>query len=218
MSLLRAVAEHFVAPADEAARPAPRAPVAAVSGVPPAVGLLCEPRHARAAGRAVGLHLAKRRKAQAALVAVWTVDGGAATMSGATPLGGEARRLVRALAGRDIAAHASGRVVTAALPHDADAAAQVAAQGFAVAASLPTVLVIAGPREQPLDELLCTRDLVLVVDGGDDLLADTALAALHRRGVAARRCALPASAVASRGGSLLPSARRGLDTAMEGLA
>ncbi len=218
MSLLRAVAEHFVAPAGEAARPVSGAPIATVSGVPPALGLLCEPRHARAAGRAVGLHLARRRKAQAALVAIWTADGGAATMSGATPLGGETRRLVRALAGRDITAHASGRAVVATLPHEADMAAQVAAQAFAVAASLPTVLVIAGPREEPLDELLCARDLVLVADGGDDLLADIAVAALQRRGVSARRCALPATAVAARGGSLLPSARRGLDTAMEGLA
>lgn len=219
MSVLRALTEHFVAPAEEGRPSVVRAePVA--TAIPPGVGLLCPPRQGRTAGSAVGQHLARRRRAPAALVAVWTGDD-PSSAAGGTVLGREARRLVRALGERDLAAHASGRVVVVALPAAPDIAAAAASQAFAVAAALPTVLVLAGPRDERLDALLEQRDLVLVADAGDGLVADAAVQSLQRRGVAARRCALPAptvTAVAARGGGLLPSARRGLDTALEGLA
>lgn len=223
MSVVRALVEHFVAPAgDEGHRPRRvAAPAGAVTGVPPAVGLLCGSRRARSAGCAVGLHLVRRHRAGAAVVAVWTGEDPRAAASAGAPAGREARRLVRALAGREIAAQAAGRLAVAELPAAPDAAAQVAAHVLAVGAAVPTVLVLAGPREDPLDDLLASRDLVLVADVGDALLADVAVGALQRRGVRARRCALPApqaTAMAARGAGLLPAARRGLEAALEGLA
>lgn len=223
MSVMRALVEHFVAPADAGHAP-PRehdAPARAVAAVPPAVGLLCGPRRARSAGCAVGLYLVRRHRAGAAVIAVWTGEDPRAAASAGAPAGREARRLVRALAGREIAGHASGRVAVVDLPAAPEAAAAVAAQVLAVGAAVPTVLVMAGPREDPLDELLVSRDLVLVADTDDGLLADVAVAALQRRGVQARRCALPApqaAAMAVRGAGLLPATRRGLDAALEGLA
>lgn len=220
MSVLRAVADYFVAPPPDASpAPAPVTPARGdVSVVPPAVGVLCRPRHARPVGCAVALHLARRRRAAGAMVAVWTGTDPAPAAGGTAPAGRGARRLAQALSGRGITAHAAGRLTVAALPGDAPAAAEVAVQALAVGAAVPTVLVVAGPREDALDELLATRDLVLIA--GDDLPADLAINALRRRGVAARHCALPpppAAAVATRGGGLLPAARRGLDTALEGL-
>lgn len=220
---MRALVEHFVAPADEP-DPRPRrdlTPARIVAAVPPAVGLLCGSRRARSAGCALGLHLVRRHRSGAAVVAVWTGDEPPAGATVGGPAGREARRLVRTLAGREVEAHAAGRVAIADLPAAPGEAAAIAAQVLAVGAAVPTVLVLAGPREDSLDELLASRDLVLVADTGDALLADVAVTALQRRGVQARRCALPApqaTAMAVRGAGLLPAARRGLDAALEGLA
>ncbi|MGK2936385.1 MAG: hypothetical protein ACSLFR_01060 [Solirubrobacteraceae bacterium] len=223
MSVMRALVDHFVVPVgDEGPRPSRRAePAHGVTAVPPAVGLLCGARRARSAGCALGLHLVRRHRAGAAVVVVWTGEDPRATASAGAPAGREARRLSRALAVREIAARAAGRLAVAELPAAPDEAAQVAAQVLGVGAAVPTVLVLAGPREDPLDALLESRDLVLVAGTGDGLLADVAVEALQRRGVAARRCALPApqaTAMAARGAGLLPAARRGLDAALEGLA
>lgn len=221
MTVLRALVEHFVAPVAEAE---PRRPPAAASlpahrAQPPAVGLLCGRRHARAAGCTVALHLAQRHRARAAVVALWTA-GDAAAPGGGTPPTREARRVVRALDAREVPAHAAGRVVVAPLPAAQEDAASAAAQVFAVAAALPTVLVLSGPREDPLEDLLASRDLVLVAQEGDGVVCELAVGALRRRGVAARPCALPpppVAAVAARGAAVLPAARRGLDLALEGL-
>jgi hypothetical protein len=110
--------------------------------------------------------------------------------------------------------------VIAELPGDQEEAAAAAVRAFAVAAAVPTVLVLSGAREEALDGLLTTRDLVLVADDRDGPMAGLAVAALQRRGVAARRCALPAAptAAAAARGALLPAARRVLDLALDGLA
>lgn len=224
MTMLRALVEHFVAPAEEGGRPARTSvgPVApSVASVPPAVGVLCGPRHGGAAGSAVALRLAQRHRARVAVVALWPPERpGVPSLPGAPPAR-EARRVAGALGSRDLATHVAGRVVLTALPADQHDAAAAAERAFAVAAHLPTVLVLAGPRDEPLDALLCARDLVLVADDVGDVVADLALDALRRRGVAARRCAVPTAPVAvaaARGALVLPAARRGLDVALEGLA
>lgn len=216
MSALRALVEHFVAPAEEAPHVAPPP----VVSVPPAVALLCGARHARSAGGILGLRLAQRHGVRAALVAVWTARDTSALAAGAggAPATREARRVARACAGRELVAHATGRVVLVDLPTAEEEAAAAARQAFGVAAALPTVLVVAGPRHTPMGELLASRDLVLAA-GDDDVLTDLAVAALQRDGVAARRCALPAApaaAAAMRGLPLGPAARRACDLALEG--
>jgi hypothetical protein len=83
------------------------------------------------------------------------------------------------------------------------------------------VLVLAGPREEPLDALLRARDLVLVADDLGDAVAALALDVLRRQGVPAQPCTVPTAlvaAAAARGAVVLPAARRGLDVALEGLA
>lgn len=216
MSALRAVADYFVAPAADAAdaparRPAVRAQTA---HVPAAVGVLCAPADARAIGCAAGLQLVGAGAAPAALVALWT---GAEPRPGgaAAPPARAARRLAAAAAGRGLAARAAGRLTVIGLPADADAAVAAARQALATAAAVPTVLVVAGPREDALDDLLCACDVVLVA--GDDALAGLAAELLERRGVATRRVAapaVPAAAVAARGAALLPAARRALGPAL----
>lgn len=219
MTALRALVEHFVAPAGEdVSRPAAPRNAPAATHVPPAVGLLCGPRHARAVGCMVALCLARRTRSRAALAAVW--GPGVPPSPGGAPPSREARRVAQALGARDVPAQAVGRVVVAALPAAQEDAAVAAGRVFAVAADLPTVLVLAGPRDAPLDALLATRDVVLVADERDGLVTDLAVASLQRRGISARRCALPAppfAAVAARGAAVLPAARRGLDLALEGL-
>lgn len=215
MSALRALVEHFVAPPEEAPLVAP----APVVSVPPAVALLCGARHARSAGGILGLRLAQRHGVRAALVAVWTGQhaGGAGAGTAGGPTTREARRVARACVSRELMAHAAGRVVVVDLPSDEAAAAAAARRAFGVAASLPTVLVVAGARDTPMADLLASRDLVLVA--GDDALADLAVDALRRDGVTARRCALPAApaaAAAMRGMPLGPAARRACDLALEG--
>lgn len=223
MTMLRALAEHFVAPAHDITGPRAEPPGAAspAAAVPPAAGLLCGPRHADAAGAAVALRLAQRHRSRAALVALWLpARPGAPTVPGAPPTR-EARSIARAVLARDLPVHAAGRVVLAALPPDQHQAAIAAERAFAVAAHLPTVLVLAGPREAPLDALLCARDLVLVADDLGDTVAELAVDGLRRQGVAARRCAVPTApvaAAAARGALALPAARRGLDVALDGLA
>lgn len=217
MSALRELAAYFVAPpsgeaAAVSARPArPRA-----AGVPSEVGLLCPARDARAAGCATGLHLARATGAQAALVAVWT--GAEASPGGAgAPAARAARRLAQAAGARGIAAKAAGRLAVAHLPAEAQAAAAQARRVLAVGAAGPTVLVVAGPREDPLDDILCERELVLVA--GDGPLAELAAARLGDRGVRTGRVGIPpapAAAVAARGAGLLPGARRGFAGAWEG--
>jgi hypothetical protein len=221
MTMLRALVEHFVAPAQDAVRPAPvptELAVTAVTAVPPGVGVLCGPRHAVAAGSAVALRLAQRHRARAAVVAVWPAERPG--VPGAPPAR-EARRVATALGSRDLATHVAGRVVLTALPGDQHDAAAAAERAFAVAAHLPTVLVLAGPREEPLDALLRARDLVLVADDLGDAVAALALDVLRRQGVPAQPCTVPTAlvaAAAARGAVVLPAARRGLDVALEGLA
>lgn len=221
MTMLRALVEHFVAPAQDVASssPARREPVPAVAVVPPAAGVLCGPRHAGAAGAAVALRLAQRQRARAAVAALWPPESLDAPSVPGAPPSREARRVADALKARDFAVQTAGRVVVAALPGEQEEAAAAAERAFVVAAHLPTVLVLAGPREEPLDAVLCARDLVLVADDLDDAVAELAVDALRRRGVAARRCVLPTApvaAAAARGALVLPAARRGLDLALDG--
>lgn len=223
MTMLRALVEHFVAPVADGERPARTSvdPVACgVAAVPPAVGVLCRPRQAATAGVVVALRLAQRHRARAAVVALWPpARHGGLGVPGALPTR-EARRVAAALGARDLETHVAGRVALAVLPSDQQDAATMAERAFAVAAHLPTVLVLAGPRDEPLDAVLRARDLVLVADDLGDAVVDLALDALRRHGVPARRCAVPTAPVAvaaARGAVVLPAARRDLDLALEGL-
>ncbi len=181
MSVLRAVLEHFLV------APGPETPVgparAAVEPSHESVAVLCAPRHAATLGAAVGAGLAREHAARAVLVCAW---GGAARRPGpALPPTGPARRLARSLGARGHAATTSGRLVFVAVQDAATARRALAA------APGPSVLVVAGPRDAPMDAVLRAQDRVLVADVGDEGIAALAEARLAADGVSAARCVVP---------------------------
>jgi hypothetical protein len=148
---------------------------------PATVAILAPPGRALAAGGAVALAVAKG----VAVVAVW---GGRDAGAARAPAQPRARRVATKLAGRGHDAVATGRLVVVALDGP-DEAARVAA-----AADVPTVLVVAGPRDAQVDRVLRDHDRVLVC--GDDLVADLAAESVRALGVRAGAVALPAAAAA----------------------
>jgi hypothetical protein len=189
MSLVRAVREHFLVPASAVAAPAhPVAPSSTGgSGRASAVAVLCRERDAAVMAASVGADLARQEGARAVLVCVW----GARVPGSRLPATGAARRLARALGARGQAAAASGRLVWT-------EAADAAAAGRALAAAPgPTVLVVAGPRDERLDVLLRAQDQVVVAAAGEEGVAELACARLASEGVVAARCPVP-SGVARR--------------------
>jgi len=229
MSLRRLVCEHFVAPADESGlgpcesfvspgEDPDGACAVSVPRTPPGVGLLCGPADAPALGAALGLALARRHRAAAVAVCVWT-GGGPLRVHWRAPALPSARRLVSGLAARGHDAVGAGRLVTVRLPAACDEAATEARRAAAVAASAgraPTVLALGGPRVSAFDALLAEQDLVVVAtrSGAAPVLARLAVQGLAAEAVCACACevpgAAPARALAEAGLLLLPSARRAL--------
>jgi soluble lytic murein transglycosylase-like protein len=182
MSVLRAVVDHFLLPAAPAAPPAP-ARTETARQPDAAVGVLCPPRDAGALGVAVGAALAREHGARAVLVCVWAAP---ARRPGPTvPATGAARGLARSLIARGLDAAACGRLVLAAVEDAADAGRALAA------APGPTVLVVAGARDERMDAVLRAQDHVLVADTGEEGVAALAEARLAADGVRTARCAVP---------------------------
>ncbi|MEA2179100.1 MAG: hypothetical protein QOG77_2397, partial [Solirubrobacteraceae bacterium] len=208
MRLLHAVREHFLAPAGAgaAASASPPAAVPRAAAAPPrasAVAVLCRERDAPVMGASVGAELARHEGARAVLVCLW---GGRAPGS-RLPATAAARRLARTLAARGQVATASGRLVWA-------PAGDAAAAGRALAAAPgPSVLVVAGPRDERMDALLRAQDHVVVADAGGEGVAALACARLTAEGVVATRCPVPSGAArraALLGAHVPPDVRAGL--------
>ena len=180
--LLARVRDLFVAPAaHRAARPRTARPI-------PSVALLCRPVDALATGGALALGLARDTRARRAVVATWRAGPEAAAAIRA-PAAPEARRLVQALEAHGIDAEASGRLARVALPDEPEAALAAGARCAAVAAA-PTVLALAGPRDEVLDRLIAAQDLVVVAQatGSDERLAALAVESVASLGVPTLAC------------------------------
>jgi hypothetical protein len=193
-----------------------RAPAAA-----PTVAVLAPPRHLRALGGATALLLARRARAQAALVVLWAGDG-AMRAGPAAPARPAARRLAASLTGRGLDAGATGALVVVALPADPVEAAVHAARALAAAQGAPTVLALAG-RHRSLDALLGDQDRVIVATppGAERPLRDLAVAGVTRVGREARACEADpppvARALAAAGLAATGRLRRALAPALEEL-
>jgi hypothetical protein len=165
-------------------RPAARAAPAA--GVAPAMTVLA-PAQAAALGAALALLLARREHSGCALTCVWTGhEPGPATGIRLPAIRGAAR-LAAAARARGLAASASGRLVTVALPAAAEDAAADAARALAVAAGVPAVLALGGARHAAFDPLLAGVDRVAVVAGPDvdPVLRDLAVAGVAETAIEA---------------------------------
>jgi hypothetical protein len=239
MSLGRRIVELFVAPADRRATPDDvtsagarrRGADAAFAGVPPSrtcavappcapasVALLAPAGDAPALAAGLGLALARRERAPAAVVCVWQAEEGRVLWR--VPALPAAARIAAALAARGHAARGSGRLVIVRLAVQCEQAAVEALRVAPVAGEAPTVIALAGPRAAAFDALLAEQDLVVVAvaAGSDPALAQLAVAGLQR----AVACAVPPAhagrSLAGAGVALLPSARRGLAAAVEALS
>ncbi len=129
-----------------------------------------------------------------------------------------ARRLARSLAGRGLAATASGRLVTVELPAGDGQAAQAALdRARAAADAAPVVLVVAGARDAWADGALrrC-RHVLVATDDGRQGVADLASAELAASGLHVAVLAVPrglARPLCARG-LLLPASARGALTTL----
>ena len=167
----------FVSPAHT------RAARSAATTLPLAVGLLCGPRDALAAGSALGLLLAHRHRVSSALVCVWPAD--AMRRGPALTASVGARRLAGSLTAHGLQSSTAGRLARAHLAADPQEAAREAVRAASVAGPLPVVLVLAGPRHSALDGLLAGYDAVATVatgHGSDEPMAalvEASLVGLH---------------------------------------
>ncbi|HEY0344453.1 MAG TPA: hypothetical protein VGC59_07390 [Solirubrobacteraceae bacterium] len=222
MSLARRVLEHFVIPVGEL--PAARGEgivireevlaVASARVAPPAVAVLAAAPDAPALGAALGLALARRRRAPVVAVCVWGA-GRSVLPAWRAPALPAARRLAAGLAARGYDARPAGRLAVVRLAGSDEDAAVAARRALAAAGAAPAVLALGGPRAAAFDALLAEQDLVVVGtrSGADPVLTRLAVAGLAG---AVRVCACeipaahPARSLAAAGVVLLPSARRAL--------
>ncbi len=193
----------FVAPAPEAVQ----GPPAAAAAPAPSVALLCPPSQAASAGALLALALTRHERCGHALLCLWGVAAARGLRVPAVP---GARKLAASLAGRGHAARAAGRLAVVALAADAPDAAAEAGRAGAAAGRAPTVIALAGPRDERIDALLHAQDLVLVASRAGAAEAPmTALAVdgLVAAGVRAESwpCAIsPVAAALARSGVLAP--------------
>ncbi|HVF77439.1 MAG TPA: hypothetical protein VNA28_04000 [Solirubrobacteraceae bacterium] len=240
MSVRRRIAEHFVVPAAERTAPggsaasaerrrrradaapagAPPTRACAVSPprVPACVALLAPPDDAPALAAGLGLALARRERASAAVVCVWAAQSGRQQWH--APALPAAARLAASLGARGHVARGSGRLVIVSLATACEDAAAEAPRVLAAAGAAPTVLALAGPRAAAFDELLAAQDLVVVAvsPGSDPALARLAVAGLARSVACEVPPAHPGRSLAAAGVLLLPSARRTLSRPIEALS
>ncbi len=209
--------------------PAPRCEVVVTidAVLAPAVAVVGRDRRAVAAGCAIGLTLARRRRCPAAMVCVRGGDVGAGWRS-APGLG--ARRLAAALGVAGVPAVAAGRLVFvdldaagdgASLGLDAAAAVARAEQAIGAAGEAPTVVVLAGPRESPFDRVLAAQDVVGVACGPGDppVLTGLAIAGLPPGAVSLEGSVSRAAlALAASGVAVMPSLAGAVAPLIEALA
>jgi hypothetical protein len=194
--------------------------------VPATLGVLVAPGDAAVVGAALGLAAAAALQAPCALVCRWTgvesfeplpVDlagepavggaGGSADGRAGEPAasprfglaGGDARRLAQRLAARGLAAGASGRLVTVALPASDIEARAATERALAAAGDFPVVLTIAGPRSPAFDPVLAALDRLVVVppSGAPEGLERLALGAAAHLGRSVALLRLPPTGAAS---------------------
>jgi hypothetical protein len=223
MSLARRVLEHFVIPAGDLPPGAGRdviirddepIPACAPRAAPDAVAVLAAAPDALALGAALGLALARRRRAPVVAVCVWSA-GRQSWPAWRAPALPAARRLAAGLAVRGHDARPAGRLAIVRLAGADDGAALAARRALAATGAAPAVLALGGPRAAAFDALLVEQDLVVVGARGDadPVLTRLAIASLD---CAARAWACevpvahPARSLAAAGVALLPSMRRAL--------
>ena len=132
--------------------------------------------------RALGAGLALRATGGVAALGVWTGDDRPSPPAPVALRTPGARRLAASLVARGMEATAAGRLVTVALP--AGEADSAAAARRLLAARVPVVLAVAGPRAGAWDDLL--RELALVlVHAPDAALQALTLARLAEQDVVA---------------------------------
>ncbi|HEX8084257.1 MAG TPA: hypothetical protein VF529_08200 [Solirubrobacteraceae bacterium] len=187
------------------------------------LAILCRAADALVVGAAAALVLAGRSRRSHALVAVWK-PGEEPPAVARAPATAAARRLAASLDSRGHEATASGRLALVRLAGDAAAAAAEAIRANAAAGDVPTVVVLAGAREDRMDGLLRDQDAVLVAlpEPADGAVADLALAGLADLGVPAEILAIPATsapirALAGSGLAALPPLRAPIDAALASL-
>jgi len=216
---MRVLRDFVLAPAGvEPPARAQRAPAATAEdaftrALPATVALLCAPGDARALGVAAAALLARRRRAPCGLACVWTGPEAQRHPEARAPAARAARRLATALGARGLDAVAGGRAVVVALPADPAEAASAAGRACAAAGAAPTILVVAGPRDDAFDTLLagCDRALVVARPGADEAVGALAVARLGMlvpSAFASVRLSAPARALAAAGVAVTPGLRR----------
>src|SRR4029079_13073608 len=130
----------------------PRRHRVALATPAPCVGVVAAPRDALAVGAAVALSLAHPLRTRCEPVCAWP-PGGWAEPALHGPAGVAARQLRRNLAARGLDATAAGKLGRGVLP-DATENADRGAERALGAGSSPSVLLLAGPRPEALDEVL----------------------------------------------------------------
>jgi hypothetical protein len=169
----RITAPPTLTPAPDTATTTP-APLAALSPlVRPAV--LGTAATAPPLAAAVALACRCRVRVSTALVALWPADGAPGAIRSGPALPGAAALAAR-LHRRDLPVTSRGRLVWLALAIDAEEAATMLRHAEAAAGDVPTVLAVARPRDENVDELLAGRDLLVVAADADSALASAALA------------------------------------------
>jgi hypothetical protein len=129
-----------------------------------------------ALGAALAGELRARVRGRAAVLMVWDPSRESPAPMPAWP----GARTVAAALSAGAPAVARGRLVQVELPHDPVVAAAVAAR-LAGRGGVPTVMVLAGPRPPAFDDLLTSRDVLVVMEGSGAPAALTALAAVELR-------------------------------------
>lgn len=208
---MRAIAQLFLRPGGppESAAGSASAPSSAAI----ALGVLCAERDARSIGAAVALVVARARRAPCIAVVTWTRER-QAPLELAAPAAGSARRFAASLALRGLDTCAAGRLVQVPLATGEDEAVAQCGRALAAADRIPTVLVVGGPRSSAFDELLATRDALVVATppDADPELARLALAAAPCASATACSPKLDAvgRALAAAGVGLTPALRTSL--------
>ena len=146
-----------------------------------AVAVLAQPAEAAAAGGAVALAMTRG----CAVVLLW----GAEPASVRGPAAPGARKLAARLADRGHRTVATGRLVVVALGEGIDEAARAAA-----AVPVPSVLVVAGPRDDRVDAVIAGHERLVAV--GDGAVAELAAQSAAMLGVPSRTLALPVAPAA----------------------
>lgn len=204
----------FLAPAEEA--PARKV---AERVVPATVGVLGGPREGSVAAAAIALATMAARRERCAVVCRWEAREVVPRAGWASIA---ARRLAERLERRGARAAARGRLVTVALPAAPAEARAGVERVLAAVEDTPLVLLVAGPRPEPLDPLLATLDRLVVVTPPDapSGLTDLALGEAAALGRSATRLDLPETPigplVAALGRPLSPSLRAAARAALGG--